>query len=176
MPEPPLHPAGEYVRPSEFPAPLIAQQIVQWNRLPARVAAAVAGWTDAQLDALYRNWTVRQIVHHLADSHMNAFIRIKTALIEDSPTIKPYDETRWAETSDVRTWPVADSLSILTGLHARLGGLLATLAPAQLARSFCHPQYGTVVRIDEALAQYVWHGEHHLAQIEWVKANRLGSS
>ncbi len=175
MSEPPLYPAGEFVLPQDLTPPVVAGLIARWRQLPERIKAATDGWSENQLDTRFRNWSVRQIVHHLADSHMNAFLRIKFALTEELPTIKPYDESLWVETPDARTWPIADSLEILRGLHARSACLLESLTPQQFARSYRHPQYDAIVRIDEALAQYVWHGDHHLAQIQWVKSNRLRS-
>lgn len=134
--------------------------------LPARLRAAVEGLSDAKLDTPYRDggWTVRQVVHHLPDSHLNAFARFKFALTEEKPEIKAYDEARWAELPDGRTGPVAPSLSLLDGLHARWTLLLRALRPADLERQLVHPQNG-VMTLDRMLALYAWHSRHHVAHI-----------
>jgi uncharacterized damage-inducible protein DinB len=134
--------------------------------LPTRVREAVAGLHDAQLDTPYRpgGWTVRQVVHHIADSHMNAYVRLRFALTEDHPTIKPYSESAWAELADARTMPVDVSLTLLDGLHARWSALLRSLAPEQFARSLTHPESGEMT-IDSLVALYAWHGRHHTAHI-----------
>jgi hypothetical protein len=133
---------------------------------PAKLRAAVAGLSPAQLDTEYRpgGWTVRQVVHHLPDSHMNAFVRFKLALTEDVPVIKPYDEARWANLPDVKSTPVETSLALLDHLHVRWVTLLRSLTSADLARKYKHPERG-VVSLDDALAEYSWHGRHHVAHI-----------
>jgi hypothetical protein len=133
---------------------------------PARLAAAVAGLTPAQLDTPYRpgGWTVRQLVHHIADSHMNALGRFKLALTEDEPTIKTYDEARWAELADTKTPPIGPSLALLENLHTRWVVLLRSLTPADWPRKFRHPEWGPAT-VDFLLAQYAWHGRHHVAHI-----------
>jgi hypothetical protein len=133
---------------------------------PAKLRAAVAGLSAEQLDTPYRpgGWTVRQVAHHLPESHMNAFIRFKLALTEEQPTIKPYDQERWAELGDVRTTPVETSLVLLESLHHRWVLLLRSLNPRDFARSFNHPELG-VVTLDKNLALYAWHGRHHIAHI-----------
>jgi hypothetical protein len=139
---------------------------------PAALRAAVAGLSDAQLDTPYRpgGWTVRQVVHHVPDSHLNAYVRIRLALTEDTPTIKPYEEARWAELPDARTLPVEASLSLLEGLHGRWVALLKSLGPADGARQFLHPEHGRLITIDELIAMYAWHGEHHVAHVTSLRA------
>lgn len=134
---------------------------------PARLSAAVAGLSAVQLDTPYRpeGWTVRQVVHHLPDSHLNAYTRIKLALTEEEPTIKPYEEARWAELPDARSGPVEPSLALLEFLHQRWLLLLRTLRPSDFARRFRHPEHGRVFDVNEALALYAWHGKHHVAHI-----------
>jgi uncharacterized damage-inducible protein DinB len=134
--------------------------------LPEQLSAALAGLTETQLDTPYREggWTVRQVVHHLADSHMNSYIRVRFALTEDRPTIMPYDEVAWAELEDARLAPVDLSLSLLTGLHARWHRLLAGLDPAARARIMVHPSNGPMT-VDQIISLYSWHGRHHLAHI-----------
>jgi hypothetical protein len=133
---------------------------------PARLAAAVAGLTAVQLDTPYRpgGWTVRQLVHHIADSHMNALGRFKLALTENEPTIKTYDESLWAELADTKTPPIEPSLALLGNLHTRWVLLLRSLAPADWPRKFRHPEWG-LGTVDFLLAQYAWHGRHHVAHI-----------
>ncbi|HXX43492.1 MAG TPA: bacillithiol transferase BstA [Candidatus Acidoferrales bacterium] len=132
---------------------------------PARLAAAVTGLTPAQLDTPYRpsGWTVRQVAHHLADSHMNGFVRFKLALTEDEPTIKPYDEARWAELPDAKL-AIEPSLALLDNLHTRWVVLLRALTPADFARKFTHPEVGKI-SLDDYLQEYAWHGRHHVAHI-----------
>lgn len=133
---------------------------------PARLAAAVAGLTPAQLDTPYRpgGWTVRQLVHHIADSHMNAVIRFKLTLTEDEPTVKTYEESRWAELADAKTPPIEPSLVLIENLHNRWVLLLRSFAPADWPRKFRHPEWGPAT-MDFLLAQYAWHSKHHVAHI-----------
>jgi hypothetical protein len=133
---------------------------------PARLADAVAGLTPAQLDTPYRpsGWTVRQVAHHLPDSHINAYVRFKLALTEDEPTIKPYEEALWAELGDVNATPIDTSLALLEHLHKRWIVLLRALAPGDWALKFKHPDLGTL-RLDDQLQLYAWHGRHHVAHI-----------
>jgi DinB superfamily len=132
---------------------------------PAKLRAAVSGLNEGQLDTPYRpgGWTVRQVVHHLADSHMNSFVRFKLALTEDEPTIKPYDEARWAELVDAKG-PVEPSLLLLESLHKRWVALLNALKPADWQRTFRHPERGTMT-LGDNLQLYAWHGRHHVAHI-----------
>ncbi|MGA8111953.1 MAG: bacillithiol transferase BstA [Acidobacteriaceae bacterium] len=143
-----------------------AASIAVLAALPQNLRAAVAGLTDAQLDTAYREggWTVRQLVHHVADSHMNACVRIRLALTEDWPTIKPYDEKLWADLADARTAPIQPSLDILEGLHTRWTTLLRSLADHQWQRGYTHPINGRQ-SIAEATALYDWHSRHHVAHI-----------
>src|SRR3984893_12526190 len=133
---------------------------------PARLREAVAGLTDEQLDTQYRpgGWTVRQVVHHLPDSHLNSYMRFRLALTEDEPTIKPYREDRWAELPDARTQPVEVSLRLLECLHARWVALLRSLTDAEWKRTFRHPELG-LVSLEQNAALYAWHGQHHVAHI-----------
>jgi len=137
---------------------------------PAAFRAAVRGLDDRQLDTPYRpgGWTVRQAVHHVADSHMNSFIRLRLALTENQPTITPYDQALWAELPDMRTLPVEVSLQLIDALHTRWVKVLQALAPADFARTFRHPEIG-VVRLDTNLALYAWHGKHHVGHINSLR-------
>ena len=141
---------------------------------PARLRAAVEGLSPEQLDTPYRpgGWTVRQVVHHVPDSHLNAYIRFRLALTEDQPTIKTYEQERWADLEDARTAPLDVSLALLESLHGRWVVLLRALPAAALARTFRHPELG-VVTLDQQLQMYAWHGRHHVAHITSLK-QRMG--
>ncbi|HJZ90200.1 MAG TPA: putative metal-dependent hydrolase [Gemmataceae bacterium] len=166
---PPPNPAGEYI-PEPDPMPQRrAELIAQIERLPADARAAVVGLSPTQLDTRYRNWTVRQIIHHLADSHLNAFIRFRLALTEDTPTIKPYDESKWAELPDMKAADVDLSLRLLEGLHARWVLLLRAMTDADFAREYHHPEYRKTYRLAEVLGMYAHHGRHHTGQIQWLR-------
>lgn len=133
---------------------------------PANLRAAVKGLSEAQLDTPYRpdGWTLRQVVHHLPDSHMNSYVRFKLALTEDEPTIKPYAEDRWAELVDSKTTPIQVSLMLLDSLHDRWVRLLQSLTPEEWKRTFRHPDFGAM-SLEKALALYAWHGRHHVMHI-----------
>lgn len=134
--------------------------------LPANMRNAVNGLTEPQLDTPYREggWTVRQVVHHVADSHMNAYIRMRFAITEDKPMVKPYDESVWAALPDAKTGPVDMSLSLLDGMHARWTMLLRSLSPAQFGRVWIHPEHGERT-VDWLVELYSWHCRHHVAHI-----------
>lgn len=134
---------------------------------PANLRAAVKGLSREQIETPYRDggWTVRQVAHHVPESHMNGYVRFKLALTEDSPTIKPYHEDRWAQAGDVAVTPVETSLALLDALHERWVNLLRTLRGADWGRTYVHPEYGKTFTLDEALALYDWHGRHHVAHI-----------
>ena len=142
------------------------QLIAQIEQAPAQLRKALAGLTEEQVDTPYRpgGWTVRQVVHHLPDSHMNAYVRFRLALTEDEPTIKPYDQERWATLKDARTAPAELSLSLLESLHRRFVLLLRSLRAEDFARTFLHPEMG-VVTLDKYLGMYAWHGRHHIAHV-----------
>jgi len=141
---------------------------------PARLREAVKDLSPEQLDTPYRpaGWTVRQVVHHVSDSHMNGYARFKLALTEDQPTIKDYREDRWAELVDARTAPIETSLALLESLHHRWVMMLRSLAPDQFARTFHHPELG-LVSLDYNLSDYAWHGRHHVAHITSLR-ERMG--
>ncbi|HUI72037.1 MAG TPA: putative metal-dependent hydrolase [Spirochaetia bacterium] len=140
--------------------------IRDFESLPRRLRDAVAGLTDQQLDTPYRDggWTVRQLVHHLADSHMNGFIRSKLALVEESPVIKPYEQDDWVKTGDVSGLDVEPSLRLLDGLQVRWARFFEALAPAEFQRTFNHPELG-LQTLDMQLQHYGWHGRHHVSHI-----------
>ena len=134
---------------------------------PAKFRSLVSGLSDNQLDTPYRpgGWTIRQVVHHVPDSHLNAYIRMKLAATEDTPAIKTYEESLWAELPEAKTGPVEMSLTLLAALHERWIAFLRALPEADFAKSFTHPQWGKVT-IDEAIVMYEWHCRHHAAHIE----------
>jgi hypothetical protein len=142
--------------------------------LPARLRAAVTGLTEEQLSTPYRpaGWTPRQVVHHVADSHLNAYVRLKLALTEDEPTIKPYDEAAWAELPDTQLVPLEVSLTLLDALHARWAALLGALPAEAFNRTFRHPELG-VMPLETQLRLYEWHGRHHVAHVTNLRG-RMG--
>lgn len=160
------YPIGRLVRAPTLSVDERRAAIDAIAQTPERLRAAVHGLTDAQLDTPYRpdGWTVRQLVHHVADSHMNAYIRVRLALTEQSPTIKPYQEAAWAELADARHMPIAVSLAMLGALHDRLVHLLRALPADAFARTLVHPDNGPMT-IDALLRVYSWHGRHHTAHV-----------
>lgn len=139
------------------------------DNAPAVLKRAVAGLSEAQLDTRYKNWTIRQIVHHLAHSHVNSYVRFKLALTEDQPTIKPYDEGRWADLEDARIGDIAAPLTLLDGLHASWVQMLRLMSEEQFARKFFHPESNSLVSLSAALCSYAWHCRHHTGQIDWLR-------
>ena len=160
------YPVGKFHYEGEMTEETRRRAIADIAETPARLRAAVKGLTPPQLDTPYRpeGWTVRQVVHHLPDSHMNAYIRFKLALTEDEPTIKPYEQERWAKLEDTPKTPVEVSLALLDTLHERWVVLLRSLGPAEFARTFRHPEQG-IFTLDKQLALYAWHGRHHVAHV-----------
>jgi uncharacterized damage-inducible protein DinB len=169
----PRYPVGEYQPPKNVTPALRQQAIAAIAELPVKIRAAVKGLNDAQLDTPYREggWTVRQVVHHVPDSHLNAYTRWRLALTEDSPTIKPYDEARWAELADAKSAPVEVSLALLEPLHDRWVRLLRSLVEADFAKTFTHPEHGQRT-LDWMLFLYDWHGRHHTAHITTLRQQK----
>jgi hypothetical protein len=174
MSEDPRYPVGrfEYAGPSTEAQRAAAIHTIA--ETPARLREAVRGLSPAQLDTPYREggWTVRQVAHHVPDSHMNAFTRFKLTLTEDAPTIKPYDEARWAELGDVPGTPVETSVALLDALHQRWVVLLRTLKGGAWERTFVHPEYNKTFTLDWALGLYEWHCRHHVAHITSLRAQK----
>lgn len=160
------YPIGPFTAPAVVSAAQVATWIDDIAALPAVLQGVVAPLTAAQLEVPYRpgGWCSRQVIHHLADSHLNSILRFKWALTEERPTIKTYHEERWAELPDYRDYPVDAALAFLAALHGRWVVLLRGLGPAELARDFVHPDWGPV-RLDATIGKYAWHGRHHLAHI-----------
>lgn len=168
----PRYPIGRLVRPGRLTHAQREAAIAAIAALPAQLRAAVEGLDDAQLDTPYREggWTVRQVAHHVADSHLNAFVRTKLALTEDRPTIRAYDEKAWAALPDCAL-PPAVSLRLVEALHERWVALLRTLDEAAFQRSLHHPEVGAMT-FDDLLATYGWHGAHHVAHITTLRTSR----
>jgi hypothetical protein len=166
------YPVGEFQYDGVATPEGRARRIEEISRAPAALRAAVRGLTAKQLDTPYREggWTVRQVVHHLPDSHLNAYVRFKLSLTEDTPTIKPYDQERWAQLPDTGTVPPEVSLALLDALHQRWVAVLESMTPADWQRAYNHPEYNRVVPLDEVLAMYAWHGRHHVAHITSLRA------
>ena len=170
----PRYPIGKF----SFAGPAGETQRKQWideiAAAPAALRSAVRGLKPQQIETPYRDggWTVRQVVHHVPESHMNAYIRFKLALTEDEPTIKPYMEDRWAKTEDVEATPLDVSLALLDSLHDRWVRLLRSLKPEDWKRTFRHPELGTV-SLEKSLALYAWHGKHHTAHVTELR-KRMG--
>jgi len=160
------YPIGRFSPPAEFTAARRRAFIAEIAAAPGALARGVSGLAETQLDTPYREggWTVRQVVHHVPDSHMNAYVRFKLALTEEQPAIKPYDEARWAELGEARLGAVETSLALLDALHRRWVALLDQLDEAQFRRTLVHPEQGTI-NLDWLLALYAWHGRHHTAHI-----------
>lgn len=161
----PRYPIGKFEMPAEVTPARRKQAIDELAATPKKLRAAVAGLNDAQLDTRYREggWTVRQVLHHVADSHMNAFIRLRLALTEDKPTIRPYDEARWAELSDANA-PIEVSQVLLDCLHARWDMNWRSMQQEHFARPLIHPDHGER-NIDWLLFMYEWHSKHHTGHI-----------
>ena len=167
-------PIGKFNSPASSMAGIRVAHIQTLRLLPERLKAAVAGLDDAQLDTPYRDggWTVRQVVHHVADSHANSYVRFKLALTEDWPTIKPYDEAAWAELVDYRL-PIGVSHDLLTALHARWVSLLDSMSDEDFHKGYIHPTSGGRQNLAQVLALYDWHSRHHTAHIANLR-KRMG--
>jgi uncharacterized damage-inducible protein DinB len=164
-------PTGKFQRPAgPLDQATRAKHIETIAATPQLLADAVHGLSDKQVESPYRpeGWTVRQVVHHMADSHMNAFIRMKLALTENSPPVKAYDENEWAKLADTRDTPVETSLTLLTALHDRWVRLLRAMKPEDFSRTVTHPEHGPIT-VDFLLALYAWHGPHHIGHVKQVR-------
>jgi uncharacterized damage-inducible protein DinB len=164
----PQHPVGEYIRIPNPSADQRNEWIAEIAALPTVLRSLVSNLTTAQLETKYRNWTIRQIVNHLPDSHMNAYVRFKLALTEEKPVIRPYDETSWSDLPFNRQADITLSLQLLESLHAVWVSLIQSMTESEFSRGYQHPEYQTYFTLDEALGLYAYHGRHHKAQIEWL--------
>ena len=168
------YPIGKFKAPEEYTTEYLSERIEEIAQFPVVFKKEVLHLNDEQLNTPYRNggWTIRQVIHHCADSHMNCLIRLKWALTEDTPTIKFYFEDRWGEMADNATMPVAPSLSFLEGLHFRLAYLMKSLSESDFNKSFIHPEHNASFQIKEIIGTYAWHGLHHLAHITELKKRK----
>lgn len=169
----PRYPIGKFVRPTVVDAYQRRAWIATIAALPENLRSAVYGLTEAQINTSYRDggWTVRQLVHHVADSHINAYVRTRLALTEDWPTIKTYEEKLWAELPDAKSLPIEVSLELLDSLHRRWAALLETLTDEQWERGYTHPESGRQT-VAEVIAMYAWHSRHHVAHITALRKSR----
>lgn len=169
------YPIGKFTAPENYSAAYLTERIAEIESFPERLKKEVFQLTPEQLETPYREdgWTIRQVIHHCADSHMNCFIRIKWALTENKPVIKFYHEDLWAELHDNLTMPIEPTLSFLEGLHFRLAYLMKSFSETDLKRSFIHPENNKEYQLKEIIGTYAWHGNHHLAHITELK-NRKG--
>lgn len=167
------YPIGKFVfsEPANDEFEILIERL---SALPAKIRLAVSNLDDMQLDTPYREggWTLRQVVHHLPDSHMNAYIRFKLAFTEDNPTIRLYHEERWAECEEARYGAIEDSLVLLDSLHKRWSSFIRTFKPQDFSKTYYHPERNRNYSLAEVLSMYVWHGEHHLAHINETKKSR----
>lgn len=171
MSDDPRYPVGRWERRNTLTADERTAMIEAIVETPRLLRDAIAGLSTAQLEMPYRDggWTLRQVVHHLPDSHLNSYTRFKLALTEDEPTIRPFDEARWAELSDSRDTPIETSLTMLESLHDRWVRLLRSMSDADFRRKLVHPESGTMT-LDSMLSLYAWHGRHHVGHITSTRA------
>jgi uncharacterized damage-inducible protein DinB len=170
----PSYPIGKYVPQDAPDGSTLHAWIEEVSAAPARLRAAVDGLSDAQLDTPYRDggWTLRQVAHHVPDSHLNSYVRFKLALTEVEPVVRTYDEALWAELPDARGGSIAVSLALLEHLHERWVRLLRAMTPADYARTLRYPGQEQAVSLGRMLGLYAWHGKHHTAQVTTLRAKR----
>ena len=164
------YPIGKFKYEGSLTEESKAKYLDDIEHLPKQLRAAVAGLSPQQIDTPYRpeGWTVREVTHHVPDSHLNAYVRFKLALTEDEPTIKPYAEDRWAQLADTPTTPIEVSLTLLDSLHNRWVRLLRSLKNEDWKRTFRHPEMG-LMNLEKTLALYSWHGRHHVAHVTGLR-------
>lgn len=165
------YPIGKFQRPASLTSAEFDKAVATLSTQPARLRAAVRDLTDTQLDTPYRpgGWTVRQLAHHVADSHVNMYVRLKLALTEENPTIKPYDQDAWVLLADVKEVPVETSMVLFDAVQTRALSVLRNTTPKDRERLFMHPENGPT-RVDQMTALYAWHGDHHIAHVTELRA------
>jgi hypothetical protein len=165
------YPIGKFSPKDSYTSTEIAENIARIESLPDKVNSVLKSLSANQLETPYREggWTARQVIHHIADSHMNAYIRIKWTLTEDSPTIKAYDEKRWAETPEIAEDPEI-SVQLLRALHKKFTALLRRIRQEDMGRQFTHPETRKQVSVERMIALYAWHGDHHLGHLKIIAA------
>ncbi|MCP2027912.1 hypothetical protein L1276_003080 [Flavobacterium sp. HSC-32F16] len=168
------YPIGKFNAPDEYSSEYISDKIKEIAALPEKIKNEAINLSDEQLDTPYRpdGWTMRQVIHHCAESHMNCYVRLKWALTENNPIIKPYDEKLWSDLPDSLTMPITPTLSLLEGLHFRLAYIMKNLSKNDLEKSFIHPENNSEYKIKQIIGMYAWHGNHHLAHIRNLKKQR----
>lgn len=168
------YPIGRYKQPLIIKPATIEKWIAAIEEQPTKFRALVENLTEEELNLPYRpeGWNIRQVIHHVADSHLNSLIRFKWTLTEDNPTIKAYYEDRWATLEDYNQTPIEVSLRLLESLHQRWVVLLKSLTPEQLKRTFVHPESGDTIALDALIGMYAWHGNHHVAHVEQALGKR----
>jgi hypothetical protein len=161
------YPIGEFMIPQKYNSGQLKEHITSIRDLPGQLMAAISGLSEGQLDTSYRDdgWTLRQVIHHVADSHINAYCRFKLAVTEDEPSILPYDQNKWAESTDSLTLHVDVSLRLLTALHERWYNSMIQLNEQDWERRFYHPEHDNTFTLYQLAANYAWHGEHHCRHI-----------
>jgi uncharacterized damage-inducible protein DinB len=166
---PPDYPAGSLDPVGEYDEAVRSDLVNEIDAAPANLRRVVADLSEPQLDTRYKNWTIRQIVHHLADSHVHVYIRFKWTLTESTPTIKAYEEGDWVQLDDAKRGAIEPSLALLDGLHAKWVQLVNSMNAGHFLRAFVHPQTGETVNLWSALNYYPWHCRHHTGQILWLR-------
>lgn len=163
------YPIGKFIPKDSYSAQEVQENIKRIETLPSKIELLIKNFSQAKLDTPYRDggWTARQVLHHLSDSHMNAYIRFKWTLTENTPIIKAYDEKLWAETPEIKLDP-AISVDLLKALHIRWVAMLKLLGTEDLKKEFIHPETKKHVRLDRLIALYTWHGDHHLGHLEII--------
>lgn len=167
------YPIGKFEFGKSYTALDNQKHIEAIEHFPAKLKAIASQFTEEQLNKTYRpnGWTAKQVIHHLFDSHVNAYIRVKLALTETAPTVKPYAEALWADLEDGRHAPVASSIALIEALHQRWVYLLKTLTTEDFQRTYFHPEYKRTFQLNELLALYAWHGEHHYGHLKIILSN-----
>lgn len=165
------YPVGEYIPKRQYSNEDIKKGTETIRLLAGKLKKAITGLNEKQLDTRYRDggWTIRQVVHHIADSHINAYVRFRLALTEETPVINPYNQDKWAELNDANTLPVEVSINLIEALHNRWANLIESLNDKDLNKNYFHPEQHNTVNLDYVVDIYAWHCEHHLAQIENLK-------
>ena len=165
------YPIGKFIAPELYTKKYIATKIEEIATFPERLKKETQHLNTEQLDTPYRpgGWTIRQVIHHCAESHMNCYIRIKWTLTEETPTIKYYHENLWSDLEDSKTMPIEPTIQLLEGLHYRLAYIMNRLTDKDLEKSFIHPENGLHFKLKEIIGTYAWHGNHHLAHITELK-------
>src|SRR5260221_3144662 len=168
--EAPQYPVGPILKEEEQPPR--KELIATMEKAPQALREALKDLSDAQLDTKYKNWTIRQIVHHLADSHTNSYISFKLALTEDQPVVYPYDRNKWMDLEESKTGSVEGPLAMMEGIHKQWVQLMRTLTEEQFARTYLNPRNNQLTKLSTALGIFAWHGHHHTGAILWMREHK----